>query len=142
MLKETSRDVLKVFDEGLTYYTDADILTIYDDIRNHQHWTIKKVSHIPSPLRCREMMLMLDDGAEFDSYSTGGGFWLAELTYQGKVFTVENEFPLCLNIFNKVDDKDEQFMDENMVDSYDVNSRELSPITRNIYEFLIELLSD
>lgn len=146
MIKGTFRkDVLKVFEDGNSYYTVVsnknEILSLYQKINESGQWVVKKISHRDT-IPMWHSLKNIDESIETYVYSTGGGFYTAEVTYQGKVFTVENDTPLCMNIYNDTDNEEERFMPENMIDSYDVNTREMSSVTRNIYEYLIALLSE
>lgn len=145
MIKGTYKDVLKVFEDGNSYYTvvytESEILSLYKELSNTDIWVVKKISHPETTLMWHSMK-NIDEDMEMKAYSTGGGFYTAEVTYQGRVFTVENDTPLCMNIYNDTDNEDERFMPENMIDSYDVNTREMSSVTRSIYEYLIALLSE
>ena len=145
MIKGTYKDVLKVFEDGNSYYkvvyAESEILSLYKELSNADVWVVKKISHPETTLMWHSMK-NIDENMEMKAYSTGGGFYTAEVTYQGKIFTVENDTPLCMNIYNDTDNEEERFMPENMVDSYDVNTREMSSVTRSIYEYLIALLSE
>ena len=145
MIKGTYKDVLKVFEDGNSYYTvvctESEILSLYNELSNADVWVVKKISHPETTLMWHSMK-NIDEDMEMKAYSTGGGFYTAEVTYQGKIFTVENDTPLCMNIYNDTDNEEDRFMDYNMVDSFDVNTREMSSVTRNIYEYLIALLSE
>ena len=145
MIKGTYKDVLKVFEDGNSYYkvvyAESEILSLYKELSNADVWVVKKISHPETTLMWHSMK-NIDENMEMKAYSTGGGFYTAEVTYQGKIFTVENDTPLCMNIYNDTDNEEERFMPENMIDSYNVNIREMSSVTRNIYEYLIALLSE
>lgn len=142
MLKETNRDLLKVYAGKKVFYTDEDIMDVYARIKDGKDWSIKKISRpatIGDNVKIRAMM----EGAAFEEYSTGGGFRTSQCIYEDYIYTVENQYPTVLTVYYNYEDVDDKFTEENMVYSCDINEMDkITPICRNLYEYLIMRMSE
>lgn len=141
MLKETNMDLFRVYG-NYDMYSSEDPQQIVERLQaDGGEWSIRKVS-VPITEADR-LNAYLVCGHEIDAYSTGGGFWTAQIEYDGRIYAVENAYPTCLTIYGADLINDEViFTEENMIDSYDVAERKMNATTRNIYEWLIKALSD
>ena len=80
MIKGTYKDVLKVFEDGNSYYTVAhtekEILSLYRKLDECDNWIVKKISH-RATIPMWRVIKNLDESIETYVYSTGGGFYTA-----------------------------------------------------------------